>query len=263
MKRKLQALFVILVLGVLKFPVEESATRYLREVRLLSPPLDMSVRDSIGQMGVAASLGGLRSLVASIIYLQAYTAWSNVDWPKVDSLFQLATSLQPRYENYWDEAAWQMAYNAASNYRNNQRINPALREKLYQDHVERGVEILKQALKALPDSARLWNTLAEVYGRRLEEPEKAAECYLEVFRLIKDARFERFAAYQYAQTQKRELWQKAYDMLRTSYDAKQRPPTLINTMKQLENQLNIPEAKRIPEVVTATEPQHGKTGAKP
>jgi len=260
MKRKLQALLVILLLGGVKLPVEEAATRYLREVRLLSLPVDMSVRDSIGQMGFAASLGGLRSLVASITYLQAYEAWTNINWGKVDSLFQLTTSLQPSYDKYWDEAAWHMAYNAASSYLHNKELNAAVRGKLYHDHIQRGVDILQQGLRVLPDSARLWNTLAEVYERRVIDPKKAGDCYMEVLRLNKNIRYGRLAGYQYALTQDSVLWQKAYDLFMDSYRKNQRPPTMINAIKQLEKQLKIPEVRRIPEAIVPVQIQRGVTG---
>lgn len=249
MKRKLQALLVLLTLGGLKLPVEQAATRYLREAKLLSMPLDMSVRDSIGQMGFAASLGGLRSLVASITYLQAYTAWTNVDWAKVDTYFTLTTSLQPRYERYWDEAAWHMAYNAASNYRNNPKLNAAVREKLYTDHIQRGVDILKQGLHLLPNSALLWKSLGETYERRSREPKSAADAYMEVYRITQRLHFARLAAYQYALTEDPVLWQKAYSLLKDSYDKNQRTPSLINTLKELEEKLKIPAPSRISDAV--------------
>lgn len=247
MKRKLQALAVIILLGIIKLPVEESATRYLREHKLLSPPLDMSVRDNLGQMGFAASLGGLRSLVASITYLQAYEAWTNVDWAKVDSYFRLTTSLQPRYDKYWDEAAWHMAYNAATNYLENQKLNPAVRGKLFHDHIDRGVDILQEGLKILPDSGRLWNTLAEVYSRRVHDPKKAGDAFLQALRVTGNTRYNRLAAYEYAKSADPALWQKAYDLLKEAYDKKQRPPSLINTLKDMEKRVKTPEAQRIPE----------------
>lgn len=251
MKRRLQALAVILLLGSVKLPVEEHATKTLREAHLLTPPLDLGLRENFSQASFAAALGGLRSLIASITYLQAYDAWTNVNWGKVDSLFQLTTSLQPRYDNYWDEAAWHMAYNAASNYLNNQSLNSAVRGKLYHDHIQRGVDILEQGLKVLPNSARLWNTLGEVYERRVIDPKKAGDAYLQVNRITGNKRYARLAGYQYAETQDPALWKKGYDLLKDSYDFKQKTPTLIVKIKQLEKQLNIPADQRIPEVVSS------------
>jgi hypothetical protein len=52
-------------------------------------------------MGYAATLGGMRSLVASVSYLQAFIAFENTDWARVESLLTLTSSLQPRLELYW------------------------------------------------------------------------------------------------------------------------------------------------------------------
>lgn len=260
MKRRLQALAVLLILGGVKLPLEESATQQLRAAKLLSTPIDLSVRESVGQMSFAAALGGLRSLIASITYLRAYHEWENINWGKVDSLFQITTRLQPRYQNYWDEAAWHMAYNAASSYLYNDKIEPMVRGKLYEQHVQRGIDILNEGLRFLPDDARLWNALAEIYERRVHDPKKAAECYLQVHRISHNDRYARFAGYQYAQTSDPELWKKAYALLKTGYDKKQRTPSLIDQLKNLEEKLNIPLMQRIPDKRPALEHQQGLIG---
>ncbi|MES2598119.1 MAG: hypothetical protein V4662_22485 [Verrucomicrobiota bacterium] len=247
MKRKLQALIVLLLLGAVRLPVEQFVTQYYRTTGLLSAPLSLGLRENLSQMGFAASLGGLRSLVATITYLRAYREWENVNWAKVDSLMQLTTSLQPRFQNYWDEASWHMAYNAASSYLYDEKIEPMVRGKLYEEHVQRGINILKEGLRYLPDEIRLWNSLAEIYERRSHEPKLAAEAYLEVYRLSRNDRYARFAAYQYAQTADPLLWRKAYDLLRASYEKKQRTPSLIENLKTLEQRLNIPYPQRIPD----------------
>jgi len=248
MKRRLQALVVLLILGAAKLPLEETATQHFRATGLLSAPLSLSLRENLSQMGFAASLGGLRSLVATITYLRAYREWENVNWAKVDSLLQLTTSLQPMYSNYWDEASWHMAYNAASYYENDEKVNAFVREKLAKEHVQRGIAILLEGLRYLPDDVRLWNSLAEIYERRSKEPRQAAVAYLQVYRLTRNNRYARFAAYQYVQTTDPELWKKAYELLRAAYEKKsQRTPSLIENLKTLEERLNIPLMKRIPD----------------
>lgn len=247
MKRRFQALSVLLLLGLVKLPVEQATTATLREARLLTPMPDFGLRDQLGQMSFAAAFGGLRSLIASFTYLRAYHAWGNVNWAAVDSLFQITTRLQPRYEHYWDEAAWHMAYNAASHYLNDESLNPAVRGKLFHEHIRRGHDILVEGLRVLPEDPRLWNSLAELYERRTYEPARAAECYLKVAEFTGNARFRRFAGYQFAQAADPAHWQRGYDLLREAYDRGQRPPTLINTLKDLEKKLVVPAGRRIPE----------------
>ena len=248
MKRLLQAIAVLLLFGIAKLPVERAATQSLVEAHLLSPPLKMDVRDRVGQMTFVAAFGGLRSLVASITYLQAYEEWKNMRWAKVDSLFKLITLLQPRYAKYWDDASWHMGYNAASSYLFDEELKPALRGQLYRDYVHRGIDILKDGLRALPDDPMLWVRLAEIYDRRELDHQKAAECYLQALRITKNTRFIRFAGYQYAQTMDPLLWRKAYDLLKSAYDnPKQRRPSVIAEIKSLEKRLEIPLAQRIPD----------------
>lgn len=249
MKRNLQALAVILLLGAVKLPLEQRATHSLRELKLLSPPPDISLRDSLGQAGMAATLGGLRSLVASIMYLQAFNAWTRVDWASVDTYSTLSTLLLPRFTSYWKEHADHMSYDAASYYLNNKEVNAAVRGKLFNDYVARGIAVLQEGLKVMPDNGLLWLDLAEIYQRRAYEPVKAAEAYLQVFRLTQNQRWARFAGYQYAETADPELWQKAYDLLKKSYDLGQKLPSVIVTLKKLETKLKLPEAQRIPEKV--------------
>jgi hypothetical protein len=181
MKRKLQALAVLLVFGAAKLPVESWLSRQLLDARLLNPPVDFGLRENLGQMGFAATLGGLRSLIASITYLQAYHEWENVNWGKVDQLFQITIRLQPRFANYWDEAAWHMASNAASSYYTDQTLDPKLRQELAVKHVVRGIEIINEGLRVLPNESKLWVRLAEIHERLrvpgFRDPVRAGDAY--------------------------------------------------------------------------------------
>ena len=266
MKRKLLALAVLVAFGLVKLPLERSATQSLRTSRLLSKPIDLSLRENLGQMGFAASLGGLRSLVASITYLQAYTAFENVDWAKVDGLFQLTTRLQPGYGKYWVEASWHMAYNAASSYLFDKKIRPAIRHQLARDHVRRGIDILEEGLRFSADDPGLWVELGNIYARRglniiteqweTMDAKKAGECYLRGFKNGALPVYERFGAYELLQADDIESTRTAYDILKRNYDHSTRTPGLIHNLKVAEEKLDIPAAQRIPDQDLA--PAHGR-----
>lgn len=257
MKRKVQAIAVLLVLGLVKLPLEQSVTHSLRESGLLSRPVDLGLRESMGQMAFAASLGGLRSLVASVTYLQAFTAFENVEWAKVDSLFQLTTQLQPGFPKYWQEASWHMAYNAASAYLYNEKLRPAIRRQLARDHVKRGIDILEEGLRHLPDDPGLWKDLGEIYGRRGLNPladtfgemdaKKAGECYLRSYQLGGLKVYERIGAYELVKLDEPETNRTAYEVLRKNYGEGFRTPSLIHNLKLLENRLGVPAGQRIPD----------------
>jgi hypothetical protein len=247
MKTLLKVLCFWLVFSLVKLPLERAAAGHLRQAGLTSASVNLGLRENLGQMGFAAALGGLRSLLASICYLRGYAAWEVTDWAQVDRYFQLTTRLQPRFSNYWDEASWHMAYNAASHYRYDESRSPFLREKLFYEHVQRGVAILQEGLRYLPEDPRLMQCLAKIYRDRLEDPVKAGEWYERTFQASQDGRAARFAGYEYAKCSQPEYQRRAYRLLRRAYDLKQRPPSVITQLKQLELKLNIPFPQRIPD----------------
>lgn len=247
MKRKLAALAVLGAFGLLKLPLEQQVTESLRQSGALSKPVDLGLRENLGQMGFAAALGGLRSLVASVTYLQAYTEFENVNWGKVDSLFQLTTRLQPNYENYWDEASWHMAFNAASSHAQDTTLAPVVRHKLYRDHVQRGIDILHEGLRFLPESGKLWVRLGDIYARRSLEPKQAAQCYLRGFTHGALPVYERLAAYEFFKAGDDESLRTAYGILQRSYRQGVRTPAVIRHLKLLEEKFAVPSGERIPE----------------
>jgi len=245
--RRVQALLALLLLGVVKLPVEQAVSARLKEARMLNDFVDLGLWENLGQMGFAASLGGLRSLVASVTYMQAYVAFEEIEWAKVDSLFQLTSRLQPRDVSYWDEAAWHMAYNAASNYLHSDRVDPIMRGRLYHEHIDRGIQILEEGLRYNPDDVRLLARLGDIYAKRKLEPERAGAIYERVVALGGPSHFQRLAAYQYLGTADRGLWERAYAILKGFYDRGQKYPSVIDGLKDLERKLEVPLMKQIPE----------------
>lgn len=245
MKRNLQAIAVLLVFGVAKLPLEQRVTGDLRRAGMLEEPIRLGVGENLGQAGIAASLGGLRGLAACIFQLRAHVEFTHVNWAKVDSLYKLATRLQPRNPSYWEEAAWHMAFNAASFYLYNEDLKPALRGQLFHDHIKRGIEILEEGLKFLPDNPRLWQKLAEVHWSRSKDFKAAGDAYWHAFQHGGLNFTERFAGFAYAQSNDPESWRKGYAILKPLHDANKSTPGLIEFLKLLEQKLQIPAGQRI------------------
>ncbi len=253
MSRKFLGLLVFVVFGFAKLPVEDRVLSSLREQKLIEAPLNLDLRENLGQMGFAASLGGLRSLVASITYLQAYVAFEDVDWGRVDSLMTLTTRLQPHEPEYWSDASWHMAYNAASNYMNNQELRFAIRNKLFRDYIQRGIDILDEGLRYLPNNPQLLTRLGDIYRDRQVDHRKAAECYLAAAAHGAKSYYERMGAYQLVLLDDRASWEKAYAILKKEYDEHKAVydrkdmgrSSVMRDLPILEQRLNIPADQRI------------------
>lgn len=247
MKRYFQAITVLVLFGAVKLPLEQHVTQDLRRMKLVDEPLRLGVGENLGQAGLAASLGGLRGLVASILALRAHVEFTHVNWGKVDSLYALVTRLQPRNPTYWEDASWHMAYNAASYYLYNQELKPMLRGQLYEDHIKRGITILKEGLHFLPDNPRLWVKLGEIYWRRTYQFKEAGDAYWNAFQHGGLNYTERFAGFAYAQANDADSWQKGYAILKRLYDSGKSTAGLVTYLKTLEEKMHIPPLERIPD----------------
>ncbi len=245
MKKKLTAFALFIVAGIAKLPMEQRLSDDLHAKGLLEEPVGVDMVESIGQMGLAASFGGLRSLVASITYLQAYSAFEDVDWGKVDSLMTITTRLQPREVTYWDDAAWHQAWNAASHYLRDENLRAALRQKLFNDHVERGLVIINEGLRYLPENRKLLVRLGDLYCDRKHDPAKSAEAYLAAYAHGALRFYERKAAYELVKVNDRAAWEHAYAILKKSYDDDLDTPSVMTNLPILEQRLDIPPEKRV------------------
>jgi hypothetical protein len=255
-RSKWLAALCFVVLGVVKLPLESRAEAHLRAEGSLPVRGDFRLREDLGQLAFAASLGGLRSLVASMTYLQAFTAFERSRWDKVESLHNLTTQLQPRYAGYWDDAATRMAYDAASFYLNDPSRPRLYRNQLYRKNFERGIRFAEDGSKELPQSYLLHERLGEFYFRLVAVPEqkllfppdyrKAGEHYLASFENGGLPKNRRFAAYAFARVPDApDLWQRAYDLLKGTISAGYESPTMVTVVKELEEKLHIPTEQRL------------------
>ena len=255
MSSKAWAIAVFLIIGIVKLPVEQRAHQQMEATGTLKAPVAPTLRENLGQAAFAASLGGLRSLVASVVYLQAYTAFERGRFDQVESLHALTTQLQPRYPVYWDDAATRMAYDAASHYLYDEKRPRLYRNQLYKQHFQRGLEFAEQGVKHLPDSKLLHQRLGEFYSRLMSTPEqkvlvsadslKAGQHYMLAYKNGALPFTERFAAYEYAKLKDAPAqWREAYDILRRHDVMTRRQgvvlPTTVGLIKELGQRLGLP-----------------------
>lgn len=190
-------------------------------------------------------LGGYRSILATLLYVESQVFFERRDWAKVETAFRLVTRLQPGFERYWELAGWHLAYNAASSYRFDESRRLAVRELLFREWVERGVAMLEDGLRYLPESWRLHADLAEIHRSRLEDPRAAVRHYRLALENGARPMYERMMAYEMTLLGDRDSWEEAYEILMRHYLAGLKFPSVIRDLQILEERLDIPEERRI------------------
>lgn len=155
-------LLTLIAVGFAKRPFEESVANDLRERRLLLAPIDFSTRQALGQTSTAIALGGMRSLIASLLYIQSETHFEHQEWAKLEKKYQNITTLQPHNYYYWDTGFWHLAYNAYADYGDRPDIPEARRRYLQKQFLARGKQFLIDGIANNPDDWRLRRSLARV-----------------------------------------------------------------------------------------------------
>jgi hypothetical protein len=245
---RIAGLLVLLVWGLIKSPIEtHMATEHQRQ-QFGGYKLSASLRQQAGQAGFVAVLGGLRSAVADIMWLRAFTAWQDAQYGRMKLYFDICTSLQPHREEFWDVAAWHMAWNAATYVedRDPNITDPLEREREKRKYWKIGEDYLLQGVENNPNSWMLYERLGGFYRDKLKDPCKAAAAYAEAAKRPGHLAFvPRFAAMFLADCPGHE--QEAYDQLLHLWNKgkEERLPGLVDALLRMEEKLEIPNERRI------------------
>jgi hypothetical protein len=179
-RRPLFAAAVVLVAaGFARLPLERAMTEDFRARGLLSEPLELGLREKIGQNSSAVALAGLRTLVATFTHLQVTDHFSAQRWPELERAMNTTVQLAPRGTYYWDIGGWHLGTNAASYYRMDAGL-PELRARAESRRwVEKGREYFARGIRNNPDDWRLRAALGDLYSDVFRFPDDAlaAEAY--------------------------------------------------------------------------------------
>lgn len=247
MMRQTVAILLLAVFGAAKMPVEQSLDAAQKAVLLRSVPIDLDLRERLGQMGFLAALSGFRSALAAYLWIEAHNAWERTEWGRMSGLFDTVTTLQPRSNLYWDMAAWHMAWNASVAALNDEsQPSEALRIRNQRQYFKLGRDYLERGLKNNPGSAFLYERLGVLLRDKMDDHCGAAEAFLKASQLPGAPPYmARFAGYELSKCAGRE--REAYDLLKKLYDkgTEERKPTLVTTLQELEKNLDVPPQDRI------------------
>lgn len=251
--RKLRSSLIVLVLlgliGLLTRPLEAPAWTEVREAQV-----EMNLGDVEGALGqglVVGMLGGFRTIMADFLWIRLNADWEKRDLAKVTALSQLVTTLDPRPDFFWINAARMTAYDMP-NWRIREEggydVVPEGRQKeLDRQQAEQAFEILRRALSFHPDSPKLHLEMGQIYLNRLKDYENAAVWFLSASEL---PRAPYYAARIYAELLRRQGKDaEAYAYLKELFlslpdDPYAQHGTIYERIQELEEELNIPVFQR-------------------
>lgn len=252
MKRAAIAIAAILAFGGARLPFERQLAIEQNAAGFRTTKLDLSLREQLGQMGFVASLSGFRSLIATYLFIEVYNAWTTpIDgtpqWGRMAALLKTVTTLQPKSELYWDMAGWHMAYNASvSALEDKNQPSEPLRRRAQRQYWDLGRDFFEEGIKNNPGSWKLLQSLGHLYRQKYEDHYRAAQAFAAAASQPGALPYlKRIAAFELAQSEGHE--KEAYEELLRLYalGKPERTPSMITSIKRLEEKLGISPDKRI------------------
>lgn len=162
-KNAICAIGIIAASGALRLKPEQACRERLVQEHLQEPPPALELRDQMGQSFYLASLGGFRSLIASLVEVEGMTAWQQLNYGKVDACYALCCELQPRDLHYWDFRYWMLAKNASHYFRFVDGTRGEVGRAINQRYVDKGIEVLEKAEPWVGNDWHYWRTLGDAY----------------------------------------------------------------------------------------------------
>jgi hypothetical protein len=246
--RPLLALLFLAAFGVLRAPVEQHLRDRLVAANLLLPPPAQSAFEQMSQSALMGTLGGLRSLVATFLTLEAYDHFGVKAWDELGRTYQIITALEPRDESHWVSVIWHLGINATANMESDERLPAFERQRRFKQYAFEAIDFAERGLAQIPESAAIRLQLAEVYREKLKDDCATSRVYGDIIGLPDAPGYvRRFHGYFMARCPGKEQEAYAYLMALYREGEEQHLPTLIKEVKTLEDKLGIPSPQRIPD----------------
>lgn len=239
----------LVAFGLVRTPIEADLRDRLVAANLIQESVGSSAMGQMSQSALMGTLGGLRSLVATYLVLEAFDHFSYKEWDELRKNFLIATQLEPREETHWTQLVWHLGINATANMQTDLSLPKFERDRRGNQYALDAVEIGRKGLEQLPESVAIRLQMAEVYQEsKLNDPCQRARLYKEIVPLPGAPGYaERFHAYYLADCPGHE--EEAYRLLMDLYrsDDRHHKGTLLDKIAELEKKLGIPREDWIPE----------------
>lgn len=144
----------------------------------ISPEATAAIAPSVK---AAALLGGFRSLVADLCWLQAHVLWERREPLRLENALSLATAIDPQPLRFWLNGARMIAYDVSAwkiaERGGNGALSAAVQNRIRLEQASRALVWLNRAEIFHPGSSAIFVERANIclYGRR--DPSAAADWY--------------------------------------------------------------------------------------
>lgn len=128
-----------------------------------------------GQGGVAAMLGGLRSVAAGGFWLRANLAWERRDATETAALIELTVAADERPDYFWLNGARMLAYDVPEWLP--VTAPTAVRQQVRESQAQQALRFLEQGLRWHGAAAELYVEMANIHLRRRGDLAAAARYY--------------------------------------------------------------------------------------
>jgi tetratricopeptide (TPR) repeat protein len=172
-------------------PLDQPAWEILRQEE---PELRLdSLSGALGQGITVALLGGLRAVVADLMFISTSVSWEDSNVRATITGLKLITALDPRPVLFWDQGAQMIAFDM-SNWRIDEEgglrvVSAARQHEIDREQAARALVFLEDGLHYHPDSIMLHLTIARIHQDRLKDLPTAAEHYRKAAELPKPSWF--------------------------------------------------------------------------
>lgn len=218
---------------------------------------DFHRADALGQQLALFTLGGLRTLAAELLAMDATSAWLEQDWPRARERWQQITTLCPHRINYRIRAARDMAKNAVAHVRDEAEkghLSAAEAEAAERGYLAAAERFLQTGIADNPDSALLYLELGSFYDDLARRPQfaKAVEAYRGALERGASTMYERWVFYNLCRIRGRE--QEAYALGRRLFaEERHRTPSVRCLLFVLQQKLGTPASDALsPEALFGT-----------
>lgn len=191
------------------------------------------------------SLGGLRSLVAAFLAVNAHDYFCVKDWARLADRYHQVVALSPQNTFYWENGSWHMAYNATSSSLDDRRLRETERRIRFRKYLNMGRDFLREGIRNNPDDWFLHKRLGDTLSDRMRLPDYAgaAEAYEAALEKGAPSMVSRSVLYSLAQVPGRE--RQAYELARDLFVKGHRVPTVECLLFAYQNSLDIPREDRL------------------